>query len=127
MRHLLCAAAGAALALSSVAFAEQAPSAQAGAAAQAQGATPPAQAAGAASASYTETQLRAFVAASAEIAPVMDAANGAALNPTQVETIRGALTRNQIDSATYNAIAARTRTDAQFAARVNALRPTRSE
>jgi hypothetical protein len=136
MMKFACAAAVAALAAPFAAFAEEAPATPAPAAPAASStaappaATPPAQtqASAGAQANYTDAQVRAFAAASDEITPVQRAAGSSALTPAQVDTIRAALGRHHLDGATYNAMAQRLRTDTQFAARVDSLRPaTRRE
>ena len=95
----------------------------AGALAQAQPkqSTPPAQAQAGA---YTDAQLRAFAAASAEIDPISRTLPSASAEQRAAAAvqIRGVLQRNNIDSATYNAIAAQAQTDAALVARINALR-----
>lgn len=83
------------------------------------GATAPADAA-----SFTEDQLRAFAAASAEIDPISRAvptmsAEQRAEAATRIQAI---LQQNNLDSDTYNAIASRAQTDATLAARIDALR-----
>lgn len=82
----------------------------------------------AASTTYTDAQLQAFVAASAEIDPLnrqLATATGEARTPI-VEQIRAALERHDLGVATYNAIAARAQTDQQLAARIAALRTAQS-
>src|SRR5262245_32947898 len=79
-----------------------------------------------ASATYTDAQLQAFAAASAEISTIQSQAHGAALNETQLNSIRTTLTQHNLDSATYNAIAARVRTDTALAQRVASLRGSAS-
>lgn len=69
---------------------------------------------------YTDAQLRGFIAASAAINPIISASGGQ-LTPEQITQVRAALTANNLDSDTYNAIAARMRSDTAFAARVQAL------
>jgi hypothetical protein len=74
-------------------------------------------------ANFTDAQLTAFVAAAAEIDPISRSL--ATATPEQrtqaTEQIRAILTRHNIDSETYNAIAARAQTDAELAARITAL------
>lgn len=93
----------------------------AGALAQAQSkqSTPQAQAS-----AYSDAQLRAFAAASTEIEPISRALPGASAEQRTAAAgqIRGILQRHNIDSATYNAIAAQAQTDAALAARINALK-----
>jgi hypothetical protein len=74
--------------------------------------------------SYTDAQLRAFIAASAEIDPLnRQLATASAEQRTALAThIRGILQRNNLDGATYNAIAAQSQTDTALAARINGLR-----
>lgn len=73
---------------------------------------------------FSDVTLRAFVAASAEIDPISRSL--ATATPEQrtqaTEQIRQILQRNNLDSATYNAIASRAQADPAFAARVAALR-----
>ena len=102
--------------------AEAAPSAQAAAtpAPPTQTAPTPAPTPG----SYTDVQLRAFIAASAEIDPLnRQLATASAEQRAALATqIRGVLERNSLDAATYNAIAAQSQTDTTLAARINGLR-----
>jgi hypothetical protein len=73
---------------------------------------------------FTEATLRAFAAASVEIDPI--SRNLATATPEQrtqaTEQIRQILQRHNLDSATYNAIAARAQTDQALAARIASLR-----
>ena len=68
-------------------------------------------------ASMSDAQLRAFVAAREEITPLQQ--GFAAQTPEQrtqaTEQIRQILERNNLDSATYNAIAARAQAEPAFA------------
>lgn len=72
---------------------------------------------------FSDETLRAFAAASLEIDPISRALTGQ--TPEQqaqaTEQIRQILQRNNIDSATYNAIAARAQTDPTLAARIASL------
>ncbi len=97
------------------------------AAQSAQAATPaqPDAAAPAPTGEYTDAQLRSFAAAAVEIQPISQRL--ATATPEQrtaaADQIRTILTRNNLDGATYNAIAARAQTDAAFASRIAALSP----
>ena len=73
--------------------------------------------------SFSDAQLQAFAAASLEIDPISRALPSAtAAQRTQATTqIRTILQRHNIDSATYNAIAARAQSDQEFAARIQTL------
>lgn len=95
------------------------------ASAQQQPAQPPAQAQPAQPSTFTDAQLRSFAAASAEIDPLnRNLASASAEQRTQITgQIRAALERNNLDSDTYNAIAARAQSDRQLAARIAALHP----
>ncbi|MGD9980255.1 MAG: DUF4168 domain-containing protein [Hyphomonadaceae bacterium] len=72
---------------------------------------------------FTDATLRAFAAASVEIEPITRTL--ATATPEQrtqaTEQIRQILQRNNLDSATYNAIAARAQSDTTFAARIASL------
>jgi hypothetical protein len=72
---------------------------------------------------FNDTTLRSFAAASVEIEPITRTL--ATATPEQrtqaTEQIRQILQRNNLDSATYNAIAARAQSDTAFAARIAAL------
>lgn len=72
---------------------------------------------------FNDTTLRSFAAASVEIQPIT--ATLATATPEQrtqaTEQIRQILQRNNLDSATYNAIASRAQADATFAARIASL------
>lgn len=74
---------------------------------------------------FTDAQLRSFAAAAVEIQPISQRL--ATATPEQrtaaADQIRTILTRNNLDGATYNAIAARAQTDSAFAARIAALSP----
>lgn len=88
-----------------------------------QPATPPATTA---PSTFTDTQLQAFATASVEIDPINRTitANSTADQRTAAATqIRAILQRNNLDQATYNAIASRAQADTVFAARIAALRP----
>lgn len=71
----------------------------------------------------TETDLRAFVAASREIDPISrTAATGTDAERQQAAAqINAILERNNIDAATYNGIAARAQNEPELAARIAAL------
>lgn len=72
---------------------------------------------------FSDETLRAFAAASVEIDPISRGLAGQ--TPEQrtaaTEQIRQILTRNHLDSATYNAIAARAQADPALAARIASL------
>jgi hypothetical protein len=72
---------------------------------------------------FTDETLRAFAAASVEIDPI--SRNIATQTPEQraasTEQIRQILQRNNLDSATYNAIAARAQADPALASRIASL------
>jgi len=72
---------------------------------------------------FSDDSLRAFAQASIEIQPLTNSLSTA--TPEQqaqvTEQIRQILERNNIDSATYNAIAQRAQSDETFAARVQNL------
>ena len=90
----------------------------------AQATTPPAATTPATPGTYTDTQLRSFVTASAEIDPLnrqLATATGEQ-RAAIVGQIRASLERNAIDSATYNAIAAQAQTDTALATRIASLR-----
>ena len=76
-----------------------------------------------ATATYTDAQLRSFASAAVEIDPISRTL--ATATPEQrtaaVTRIRTILARNNIDEATYNAIAARASADPTFAARIRTL------
>lgn len=74
--------------------------------------------------SFTDAQLQAFVAASAEIEPLNRAVAAApeAQRAQLGAQIRAALERHSLDIETYNGIAARAQTDQQLAARIAQLR-----
>ena len=74
--------------------------------------------------SFSDAQLQAFVAASAEIDP-LNRAVAAAPEAERAQIgaqIRAALERHSLDIETYNGIAARAQTDQQLAARIAQLR-----
>jgi hypothetical protein len=73
---------------------------------------------------FTDAQLQAFVAASAEIDPLnRSLATATAEQRTQIaDQIRAALQRNNLDIETYNGIAARAQSDPQLGARIAQLR-----
>src|SRR5262249_21849937 len=72
---------------------------------------------------YTDDQLRAFVAASAQVDPINHSLATAA--PAQraalVAQIRTVLQQHNLDAATYNAIAAQAQTDTALASRIAAI------
>jgi len=71
---------------------------------------------------FTDMQLRAFIAASAEIEPLTPLLSGAPEEQAQAaEQVRAILTRNSLDIETYNGIAAQARTNAELQARLQAL------
>lgn len=72
---------------------------------------------------FSDAQLRSFVAASLEIDPITRSLTGATPEQqTQATTqIREILTRNNLNSETYNGIAARAQTDQALAARIAQL------
>ena len=77
-------------------------------------------------ATYTDAQLRSFAAAAREINPLN--AQVATATPEQraalVVQIRDILARNNIDSATYNAIASQAQADPALATRIAGLNVT---
>jgi uncharacterized protein DUF4168 len=78
----------------------------------------------AAPASYTDAQLRSFSTAATAIEPISRGitASSTAEQRTQASTqIRAILQRNNLDSTTYNAIAAQAHTDTALAARIRTL------
>lgn len=78
----------------------------------------------AAPASYTDAQLRSFSTAATAIEPISRGitTSSTAEQRTQASTqIRAILQRNNIDSTTYNAIAAQAHTDTALAARIRTL------
>lgn len=72
---------------------------------------------------FSDDSLRAFARASIEIQPITNGlATATEEQRTQAtEQIRAILQRNNLDSATYNAIASRAQSDQAFAARVQDL------
>jgi hypothetical protein len=72
---------------------------------------------------FTDAQLRSFAAAATEIDPISRSV--ATQTPEQraasTEQIRQILARNNLDSATYNAIAARAQADPALASRIASL------
>lgn len=89
--------------------------------AMAPSAAPPPPAQG--SATYTDDQLRSFAAASTEINPIAGTLSTA--TPEQraagADQIRAVLQQNNLDVATYNAIAAQAQSDPAFAERIRSL------
>lgn len=74
-------------------------------------------------AGFTDAQLEAFAAASAEIEPINAAGAASPEARAQANTqIAAVLARHNLDAATYNGIVEAMRADAQLAARVNAMR-----
>lgn len=73
--------------------------------------------------SFTDAQLRSFAAAAVEINPI--AAQLQTATPEQrtalVTQIRAALERNNIDEATYNAVASQAQADPTLATRIRTL------
>jgi hypothetical protein len=84
--------------------------------------TAPAQAT---AATYTDAQIQAFAAASAEIDPISRSLpTASATQRTEAAArIRTVLQQHNLDSNTYNSIAAQAQTDTALAARINAARP----
>ena len=72
---------------------------------------------------FSDEQLRSFARAALEIQPIN--ARLATATPEQrtaaAEQIRAILTRNNLDGATYNAIAQQAQADPALAARITAL------
>lgn len=89
--------------------------------AMAPSAAPPPPAQG--SATYTDDQLRSFATASTEINPIAGTLSTA--TPEQraagADQIRAVLQRNNLDVATYNAIASQAQSDPAFAERIRSL------
>ena len=85
----------------------------------------PAPATPAAPATYTDAQLRSFAAAAHDIQPLnTQLTSGTPEQRTAAVTqVRAILQRNNLDEATYNAIAAQAQSDPAFAARISALAP----
>jgi hypothetical protein len=81
-------------------------------------------AAGASSTSFTDAQLQAFVAASAQIDPLnRQLATATPEQRTQIGSqIRAALSQHNLDIDTYNGIAARAQTDQALGQRIAQLR-----
>lgn len=77
-------------------------------------------------ATYTDAQLQSFARAAIEVDPISRTL--ATATPEQqaaaTEQIRQILTRNNLDGATYNAIAAQAQRDPAFAQRITALNRT---
>jgi len=86
---------------------------------------PAAPAAPAAPATYTDAQLRSFAAASHDIQPLNAQLTSGTPEQRAAATaqVRSILQRNNLDGATYNAIAAQAHSDPAFAARIAALAP----
>jgi hypothetical protein len=72
---------------------------------------------------FTDAQLQSFVTASRQIEPLnRQVATATPEQRTALATqIRGVLTQNNLDGATYNAIATRAQTDPALASRIAAL------
>lgn len=72
---------------------------------------------------FTDAQLRSFAAAAREIQPLnARMTSGTPEQRTAATTqVRSILQRNNLDGATYNAIAARAQSDPTFAARIASL------
>jgi len=86
---------------------------------------PAAPAAPAAPATYTDAQLRSFAAASHDIQPLNAQLTSGTPEQRAAATaqVRSILQRNNLDGATYNAIAAQAHSDPAIAARIAALAP----
>ncbi len=86
--------------------------------------SPPPAAQTQASANYTDAQLTAFVAASAEVQPLTESLAAATPEARTATTaqIGAALERHNISAAAYNDIATRAQTDTALAGRINTLR-----
>ena len=89
-------------------------------------ATTPQPAAPAAPATYTDAQLRSFAVAARQIQPLnAQLTSGTPEQRTAATTqVRAILQQNNLDGATYNAIAAKAQSDPAFAARISALAPS---
>jgi hypothetical protein len=74
-------------------------------------------------ASFTDEQLRSFAAASKEINPIGSTLSTATPEQRAAATdqIRSILQQNNLDAATYNAIATQARSDPALAARIRDL------
>lgn len=72
---------------------------------------------------FTDDQLRSFARAAIEIDPISRTLSTATpeQQATATEQIRAILTRNNLDGATYNAIAAQAQRDPTFAQRIASL------
>lgn len=72
---------------------------------------------------FTDDQLRSFALAAIEIDPISRTLATATpeQQATAADQIRQILARNNLDGATYNAIAARAQADQTFAARIQTL------
>jgi len=79
----------------------------------------------AAPATYTDAQLRSFAMAARQIQPLnAQLTSGTPQQRTAAAAqVRTILQQNNLDSATYNAIAAQAQSDPAFAARISALAP----
>lgn len=77
-------------------------------------------------ATYTDDQLRSFARAAIEIDPISRTLASATpeQQATATEQIRAILTRNNLDGATYNAIAAQAQRDPAFAQRIASINRT---
>ncbi len=74
---------------------------------------------------YTDAQLRSFAAAAHDIQPLNAQLTSGTPEQRAAATaqVRSILQRNNLDGATYNAIAAQAQSDPAFAARIAALAP----
>jgi hypothetical protein len=75
---------------------------------------------------YTDAQLRSFAAAAIAIEPIARQLTTATPEQRTAATtqIRTILASNNLDGATYNAIASRAQADPTFAARIETLHQT---
>src|SRR5262245_7591502 len=71
---------------------------------------------------FTDAPLRAYASPSADVGPLLQ--GGGAAGAEAGAQVRTSLERNNRDRETYDAIAARVRSDQTFAARVASLRAT---
>jgi hypothetical protein len=94
--------------------------------AQAQATPSPQTQAPAQPATYTDAQLRSFATAATQIQPLQAQLASATVEQRTalVTQIRAILAQNNLDGATYNAIAAQAQADPAFAARITALNTT---
>jgi len=77
---------------------------------------------------YTDAQLRSFGTAAHDIQPLNAQLSSpdAATKNAAVEQVRAILARNNLDAATYNAIAQQAQADPALAARIASLSPPNS-